>query len=218
MAMDVRGILEQQRDQLLDVDLEVLEEELGTGSYDKAYIQDCQEKIASIRAERASAAASAVAKKEAVASTTPDSSDGPLSPFNSAESNGAVSRRDAFGKALLAIRAAGGSKTTFRKLFATCAYADEKFIDENIDLFTPDELTTLLKTKAFSESFLEKYFSSLDHETLARTQEFSEEFFIAHYGDLDPETVLKKGVNGWRDKASRSTKLDVFLRIKGVRF
>ena len=42
--------------------------------------------------------------------------------------------------------------------------------------------------------------------------------FIAHYGDLDSETVLKKGVNGWRDKASRSTKLDVFLRIKGVRF
>lgn len=218
MTMDVRGILEHQCDQLLDVDLEVLEEELGTGSYDKAYIQDCQEKIASIRAERAAAAASTAAKKEAVASTTPDSSDGPLSPFNNAESNGAVSRRDAFGKALLAIRAAGESKTAFRKLLATCAYANEKFIDENIDLFTPDELTTLLKTKAFSEGFLEKYFSSLDHETLARTQEFSEEFFIAHYGDLDSETVLKKGVNGWRDKASRSTKLDVFLRIKGVRF
>lgn len=218
MAMDVRGILEQQRDQLLDVDLEVLEEELGTGSYDKAYIQDCQEKIASMRAERASAAASLATKKDAVASTTPDSSDGPLSPFNNAESNGAVPRRDAFGKALLAIRAAGGSKTTFRKFLATCAYADEKFIDENIDLFTPDELTTLLKTKAFSESFLEKYFSSLDHETLARTQEFSEEFFIAHFSDLDTEAVLKRGVNGWRDKANRSTKLDVFLRIKGVRF
>ena len=71
MAMDVRGILEQQRDQLLDVDLEVLEEELGTGSYDKAYIQDCQEKISSLRAERASATASVATKKTAVASTTP---------------------------------------------------------------------------------------------------------------------------------------------------
>ena len=218
MIMDVRGILEQQSDQLLDVDLEVLEEELGTGSYDKAYIQDCQEKISSLRAERASAAASVATKKTAVASTMPGSSDGSLSPFNNAENDGAVSHRDAFGKALLAIRAAGGSKATFRKLLTTCAYADEKFIDENIDLFTPDELTTLLKTKAFSESFLEKYFSSLDHVTLARTQEFSEEFFIAHYGDLDTEAVLKKGVNGWRDKANRSTKLDVFLRIKGVRF
>ena len=216
--MDVRGILEQQRDQLLDVDLEVLEEELGTGSYDKAYIQNCREMIASIRAERASAAASVKAEKSVAVSAMSSSSDGSLSPFNITESNGAASRRDAFGKALLAIRAAGGSKTTFRKLLATCAYADENFIDENIDLFTPDELTTLLKTKAFSESFLEKYFPSLDHETLARTQEFSEEFFIAHFSDLDTEAVLKRGVNGWRDKANRSTKLDVFLRIKGVRF
>ena len=218
MAMDVMSILEQQRDQLLDVDLEVLEEELGTGSYDKVYIQGCQEKIASIRAERTSAAASVKAERAITVSTTPSSSDDSLSPFNEAGSDDAASRRDAFGKALLAIRAASGSKATFRKLLATCAYADEKFIDENIDLFTPDELTTLLKTKTFSESFLEKYFSSLDHETLARTQEFSEEFFIAHFSDLDAETVLKKGVNGWRDKANRSTKLDVFLRIKGVRF
>lgn len=218
MAMDVRSILEQQRDLLLDVDLEVLEEELGTAPYDSAYIQDCQEKIASIKAERAAAAASATTKKAAETPTAPYSSDGSLSPYNATGSDRGGSRRDAFGKALLAIRAARGSIATFRKLLATCAYADEQFIDENIDLFTPDELTTLLKVKSFSESFLEKYFSSLDHETLAKNQEFSEEFFIAHYSDLNAETVLKKGVNKWRGKENRSTKLDVFLRIKGVRF
>lgn len=106
---------------------------------------------------------------------------------------------------------------SLRDLLTICPYADEKFIDENIDLFTPDELDTLLKIRLFSEAFLEKYFMTLDHETLAKSQTFSEEFFIAHYADLDAQTVLRKGINEWRDRAKRSTKLDVFLRIKGVR-
>lgn len=213
--MDVKGLLEKQGSQLLDIDLDVLEEELCTGEYDSAYAGDCLEKISDLRAARK--AAREMSSKPS--STTSSQHDMP--PCKKWRPSSAESlpetQRSSFARGLLVVRDGGSSVKSLRDLLTICPYADEKFIDENIDLFTPDELDTLLKIRLFSEAFLEKYFMTLDHETLAKSQTFSEEFFIAHYADLDAQTVLRKGINEWRDRAKRSTKLDVFLRIKGVR-
>lgn len=219
--MDVRGLLDGQRDQLLDIDLDALEEELRTGGYDAAYAKGCLENIAELRAAR-----SAIRNVSDSGRERPERRQAPRAPdaetrqpsHGTPTEGPSKDRRKAFARGLLVVRDAGGTVKAFRKLLSSCPYADERFVDENIDLFTASELTTLLKAMAFSERFLEKYFSSLDHDTLARCQEFSEGFFIAHYADLDPSTVLLRGVNEWRDKARRSRKLDTFLRIKGVRF
>ena len=72
-------------------------------------------------------------------------------------------------------------------------------------------------TRQFSEDFLEKYFSLLDADKIARYQLFSEKFFIRHYARMNAETVLTKGKNDWRKKENRSSQLDVFLRLKGVK-
>ena len=68
-----------------------------------------------------------------------------------------------------------------------------------------------------SEDFLDKYFSSLDADKIAHYQLFSEKFFIRHYAQMDAEIVLTKGKNEWRKKENRSSQLDVFLRLKGVK-
>ena len=72
-------------------------------------------------------------------------------------------------------------------------------------------------TMPLSEGFLDKYFASLDTDKIARYQLFSEKFFIRHYAQMDAEIVLTKGKNEWHKKENRSSQLDVFLRLKGVK-
>jgi hypothetical protein len=67
------------------------------------------------------------------------------------------------------------------------------------------------------EGFLEKYFGALDKDKISRYQCFSEGFFIKHYSQLDATVVLTKSKNEWRKKENRSKRLDVFLRLKGVK-
>ncbi|MDM8164262.1 hypothetical protein [Collinsella intestinalis] len=218
MAMDVKHILDGQGTQLLDIDLDVLEEELHTGGHDIAYVQRCQELIDDLRALRKRHAQKQEPTVHESPITTKPATENSLSPFNTTNETTVISNRNKFARDLLSIRDAGSQAGAFRKLLASASYVDEQFVDENIDLFTAEELKLLLRSMAFSERFLEKYFATLDHETLAKNQEFSEEFFISHYSDLDAQTVLKKGINTWRAKDQRSHKLDMFLRIKGVRY
>lgn len=53
--MDIKGILANQRAELLDVDLSSLEEELATGGYDSSYVLECNDAIWRIRRERTDA-------------------------------------------------------------------------------------------------------------------------------------------------------------------
>jgi len=71
--------------------------------------------------------------------------------------------------------------------------------------------------KQVDESFLEKYFCSLDPKKISRYQKFSESFFMHHFNQLDADLILKRGLNEWCAKENRSKQLDVFLRLKGVK-
>ena len=119
--------------------------------------------------------------------------------------------------ALEQMRTANNYKTRFRHYLSDHPEIDEACIDQYIALFQPAELETILMTRQFSEDFLEKYFSLLDADKIARYQLFSEKFFIRHYARMNAETVLTKGKNDWRKKENRSSQLDVFLRLKGVK-
>jgi hypothetical protein len=84
------------------------------------------------------------------------------------------------------------------------------------DLFANDEFNSVLSWLQLGEDALNKYWAILDKKSVARHQLFSEDFFILHYNELNTSTVLKNGKNPWRKKEAMSTKLAMFLKLKGV--
>ena len=216
--MEIKEILTTQADELLDIDIDVLNEELDTGCYTHAYKKECKALIDAIARKRALTRSSKSAQviepdtQPTVRTLHPSA----LFPYNKPderdEEQGGNLESD-----LAAIRKSSKKASEFKAYIERHPFIDEDYIDANFSLFEPQERSTLLGMRKFSEPFLEKYFDSLDHNALARHQEFSEGFFMSHFSDLDPRIVLEDGINAWRGKDSRSSKLDVFLRLKGVR-
>ena len=104
----------------------------------------------------------------------------------------------------------------FRDYFTNSSDLNEDMISRLFNFFNSWELDELLIYKSFSEEFLEKFFTDLNHTQIAKYQHFSENFFMKHFEDLNYNIVLKHGVNDWKKKENRSHRLDVFLRLKGV--
>lgn len=223
MAMDIEDILTNQHDELLEVDLRSLEVELDTGEYSKQYIAHCHELIQLIRKQRA-LAQEKLPGKGFQKHVNPPLSQSPLtvpasslSPFGQEIKLPEPTDAEKLARDLEVIRQTENPEGELKRYFEKTKN-NEAFIDANFSAFNESERTTLMKCIGFSETFLEKYFDVLDHATLAKTQHFSEEFFVKHYADLNPDLVIKHGVNEWRAKENRSSKLDVFLRLKGVRY
>ncbi len=223
MAMDIEDILTNQHDELLEVDLRSLEVELDTGEYSKQYIAHCHELIQLIRKQRA-LAQEKLPGKGFQKHVNPPLSQSPLtvpasslSPFGQEIKLPEPTDAEKLARDLEVIRQTDNPEGELKRYFEKTKNS-EAFIDANFSAFNESEHIALMKCFDFSETFLEKYFDVLDHTTLAKTQHFSEEFFVKHYADLNPDLVIKHGVNEWRAKENRSSKLDVFLRLKGVRY
>lgn len=232
MPMDVKGILETQADEFLDIDLDCLEDELLLDEYDDAYVFECRKLIEGIRQRRgredcpaqtpfkvgfqsstmASPHGSASTKDSAVLVASEN-----LSPFNTARPERVISPTEVVARDLSVLRRASNEEKEFDDYLAQSMIIDETFVDQHIDLFNEVELRAIVRKTQLSEAFLEKYFGVLDHKAISEHQRFSEEFFIRHYDDLDAVAVLRHGPNEWRHKGKQSSKLNVFLRLKGVR-
>ena len=119
---------------------------------------------------------------------------------------------------LFSLRERSDYKSSFKDYVKNKKEIDEEFIDKNYSIFDTWEIDAIVSVKQLSEDFLEKYFGAVDHDKLARYQQFSEGFFMKHFAQLNAETVLIYGKNEWRKKENRSKQLDVFLRLKGVKF
>ena len=216
--MEIKEILTTQADELLDIDIDVLNEELDTGCYTHAYKKECKALIDAIARKRALTHSSKSAQviepdmQPTVRTLHPSA----LSPYSKPDERG-EERGGNLECDLAAIRKSSKKASEFKAYIESHPFINEDYIDANFSLFEPQERSALLGMRKFSEPFLEKYFDSLDHNALAKHQEFSEGFFMSHFSDLDPRIVLEDGINTWRDKDSRSSKLDVFLRLKGVR-
>lgn len=212
--MQVLEILKNSGKDLYPEDLAFFEAELDTGDYTREYIDQCKDLIAEIRKWKKQAANQSV--QDVIPSNIlvdPDK----LVPGVKPKEKTPQERLAEFTHALQQMRTAGNYKTRFKQYLADHTEIDETFIDQHIALFQPTELESIVMTMPLSEDFLDKYFASLDADKIARYQLFSEKFFIRHYAQMDAEIVLTKGKNEWRKKENRSSQLDVFLRLKGVK-
>lgn len=212
--MQVLEILKKNGTELYLEDLAFFEVELDTGDYPPEYIDQCKDLIAEIRNQKMQAAKPKV--QDVIPSNIlvdPDK----LVPGAKPKEKTPQERLNELTHALNQMRTAANYKTRFKQYLADHPEIDQAFIDQNIALFQPGELESILMVMPLSEDFLDKFFTSLDADKIARYQLFSEKFFIRHYAQMDAEIVLTKGKNDWRKKENRSSQLDVFLRLKGVK-
>ena len=212
--MQVLEILQNNETELYPEDLDFFEVELDTGDYPLEYIDQCKDLIAEIRNQKKQAAKLKV--QDVIPSNIlvdPDK----LVPGTKPKEKTPQERLNELTHALNQMRTAASYKTRFKQYLSDHPEIDEAFVDQNIAIFQPGELESILMVMPLSEDFLDKYFSSLDADKIARYQLFSEKFFIRHYAQMDAEIVLTKGKNEWRKKENRSSQLDVFLRLKGVK-
>ena len=212
--MQVLEILKNSGKELYPEDLAFFEAELDTGDYPPEYIDQCKEMIAEIRNWRKQAAKAKV-QDVIPAGMVVDPSK--LVPGAKPKEKTEQEKLNEFIHALTQMRTAANYRTRFKQYLADHPEVNEAFIDQHIALFQPAELESIVMTMPLSEDFLDKYFASLDADKIARYQLFSEKFFIRHYAQMDAEIVLTKGKNDWRKKENRSSQLDVFLRLKGVK-
>lgn len=212
--MQVLEILQSSGQDLYPEDLAFFEAELDTGDYVPEYIDQCKELILQIRQQKKQTQKQSV--QEAIPSNLlvdPDR----LIPGTEPKEKTPEEKLADMDREIRQMRTANNYKTRFRQYLTEHPEIDESFIDRHITLFESTELEIILMTMQLSEGFLDKYFAVLDADKIARYQLFSEKFFIRHYAQLDAATVLTKGKNEWRKKENRTSQLDVFLRLKGVK-
>lgn len=229
--MDILKILMADSHDVTEEDLLLFEDALSVGDYeitseeeiaDDLYRDQCHKLIEQIRSWKKKSFDAAAWSKNTEGSYDPDhpysgANSGVIKPSVVPITQASKSPREEVAANLATIRVSDDYKARFKEYVAFSTLLTPSFIDNNFDLFEKLELDYLVSHIAFDEPFLEKRFSQLNSDEIAKHQTFSEEFFMRHYNDLDVNLVLQKGPNPWRDKANRSNKLDVFLRLKGVR-
>ena len=216
--MDIYKILKDNSDSIIKEDLDFFEIELAVGSYDSDYVNQCLELISEIR------------KFKKIAPTK-------LKKYTDSDLNQVFSfveeaptvdlikkgiqteteeqKIEKIKREIENARSSDNYHEKFKNVISS-KNIDEQFIDKNYLFFKTFEIDELIKVVPFSESFLEKYFKLLNHKLVAEFQFFSESFYIKHFNQLDYKIVLKKGKNEWIAKDKRSSKLSVFLKLKGI--
>ena len=206
--MDIYKILKEDSSSVLDVDLDFFEIELATGEYDKEYIEKCRELIYEIKQFRKENN-SKEDKKDINPTLKNEDSNASIEGKKSETSEEAI-------KSLIGMsRVSPSYHDDFDKIVKDYNVSED-FVEKNYLFFKPIEMDELLQLINFSESFLEKHLKILNNKLIAEYQLFSEEFFIKHFDKLDYKIVLKKGKNPWAKKKQRSSKLTVFLKLKGI--
>lgn len=212
--MEILEMLTNNMSELLPEDIEMIETELATGTYDDDYIKKCREKLDQIKKWNDSEIRINIGYMNIPNNIQVDNVK--IIP-NGNMNNSETTAYERVLKKLTELRKKDNYKEEFKKFAKSSSDMTEQFMDNNFTLFEKYEMDALLMVMNFSEDFLNKYFSVLDVDKISKYQLFSEGFFIKHYSLMNAETVLKKGKNPWCDKSKRSSQLDVFLRLKGVK-
>ena len=221
--MEILEILNESSDQLLPEDLDFFETELATGGYEDSYRAKCMEKIKKLRKWNKGDISERITVTDKTGKVKPAPKGLVLGmmdvlPENEKEALPKLSVAELIKAELFSIRERSDYKSSFKDYVKNKKEIDEDFIDKNYSIFDTWEIDAIVSVKQLSEDFLEKYFGAVDHDKLARYQQFSEGFFMKHFAQLNAETVLIYGKNEWRKKENRSKQLDVFLRLKGVKY
>lgn len=213
--MEILKILRQNGQELYPEDLDFFVTELDTGGYQEDYIDACKKLIAEIRNWQKQHNPK-TEEKDTIPTRVIIAKDQLVPNDGTVQKPEQRTESDVL-KELAALRSAASYKTLFKQRLSQDSMINEGLIDRHIAFFMPWELEAVVMTLPLSEAFLDKYFSVLDADKVARYQLFSEKFFIKHYAQFSAETVLTKSKNEWRRKENRSSQLDVFLRLKGVK-
>lgn len=226
--MEILNILTESAKNLYPEDLDFFETELATGEeYSEEYKEQCRAKIQELRMwMNGDSDDDTPAKSDGGSEVKPAAGAAKksifvdirkLSPTAVIPAAEAITPLKRIEKELKAMREQNSYKSMFKNYIENSTEIDEAFIEAHYSLFQPWEMDAIVSVKQLSEEFLEKYFATLDHDKIARYQRFSENFFMKHFAQLDASVVLEQGKNEWRKKENRSTQLDVFLRLKGVK-
>ena len=216
--MDILKILNENADTLLLPDLDYYERKLAVSGYEPAERIRCQERINDLRAKLQNAAAASHVRDHRSSAPKQTVPSGVKREDRSLQFTDPEKIRQKVYTDLCLMRTLENYKSGFKSYIAEMDLINETFLAQNLSLFQPWEISAILSVMPLSEEFLDKFFDSLDAEKIARCQLFSEGFFMKHYAKLDPQIVLEKGVNPWRKKENRSRQLDIFLRLKGIRY
>lgn len=219
--MDIYNILKENSDSIIKEDLDFFEIELATGNYEYEYVNKCLELIKEIRDFK-----NIKNNKEIIFDVNDPSCESvaiteiPIEELNKIKKEKMISFNDpdyeeTIKSMIIKTRSSNTYKNDFIQLIEKYDI-NELFIDKNYVFFKQIEMDELIKKINFSEDFLEKYFKILNKKLLAEYQLFSEEFYMKHFSQLDYKIVLKKGKNNWITKTNRSSKLTVFLKLKGI--
>ncbi|WP_201759570.1 MULTISPECIES: hypothetical protein [Clostridia] len=211
--MEILAILKGNQDDLLPEDFALFRTELAVGSYSEEYKKECLDLIKTLENWNKENKKAKQSRNNGVAAGKMN-----ISQIVPAQNISQISFLEQFKADLTIMRTSESYKNRFKTYIKTHEEFDESFVDVHFNMFDSNEMGAVLLEMQLSEAFLEKYFTALDKDKIARYQQFSESFFQRHFADFDAETVLKKGKNEWRKKEKRSKQLDVFLRLKGVKF
>lgn len=218
--MDILKNLKESGKDLYPEDLDLFETELATGgTYNASYKAQCQKLIKELRKwmKEKDSQPDKDSEKEGGSIDPLLVSIMDLSPQDTVTEGSELSAKAVIQRDIAKIRQDSNYKSLFKKYVTEKTMIDSEFVDANYSIFQQWELDAIISVRQMTEEFLEKYFGALDHDKIARYQQFSEAFFLKHYSQMDANIVLEHGKNEWRKKENRSQKLDVFLRLKGVK-
>lgn len=225
--MDILGMLQNDMDELCEEDIDMIEQELAVGTYTEEYRSQCRLHILQVthhfeqkkkekvyQGTQAKGLSTRLFKQEkdvtvAVATKTDE--------IAVEEKKHEKTQAEIFREELKKMREMSQPAKRFTDYLDDNDFMTNDFIDQNFSEFNENERSILLRKRAFTEDFLDKYFAVLDKGTLVMNQLFTEEFFMKHYNNMPVKLVLTKSKNSWRTKTKRSKKLDTFLRLKGVK-
>ncbi len=212
--MDILEILKTSGDKIILEDLDCFIDELAIGNYAKEYILECLEIIENLKTHKITQHVDNDNKN--ISPNIVIHKNELLPKEISGHEKTEMSELDILKSNLQSMRRGSGHKSAFRKYVKRNSFIDEQFIKKNISVFDSPEMDVLLSEIAFSEKFLEDYYSTLDKKIISKNQLFSEKFFMKHFADLNYKYILTKSRNKWKSKKERSSQLDVFLRLKGI--
>lgn len=217
--MDILKLLTENAKDIIPQDIDFIESEIYTGDFDEDYKHQCIERLQEIRNRMKIKKTDTLQKKVLPYPLTENSGvyvdPAKLTPDHQKKSK-TISIEERLKQNLEFIRNQSKYKTLFKEFVLNNDYLTEEFIDKNLYLFEYIEKDEFIKLKQFSEIFLEKHFYEVSREYISKYQLFSEEFFMKHFTELDFEIIMS-GKNLWCKKENRSSKLNIFLRLKGIR-
>lgn len=217
--MDILNILTTQGDKLYKEELEFFITELEVGEYSSAYIDKCKKLINELLNRNNKTSKVIVIEQENIDESATPSITISYEQLTHQTNTIVLTSEETFKKEVKIMREKNLYKENFNNyIISKKELLSVDFIEKNISFFNEWEISTLISFIQFDEDFLEKYFTVLDKTAIAKYQSFSESFFMKHFNELPVSVVLKQGVNEWKKKSKRSSKLDIFLRLKGVTY